>query len=170
MTPNVDRLARAVAAVHGRTGAPICTHAHAPTKRGLDQQRVFTECGVDLRRVMIGHSNESTDLGYLEQILDAGSYLGWDRCGIPLTVPLDAQLDTLASLCERGYAGRIMLAHDRASFSDWFSNAELEFGVPDWNFGYIHSGVLPGLRDRGVSDDHIDQMLVRNPREFFAGT
>jgi len=170
MTPDVDRLARAVAAVHGRTGAPICTHAHAPTKRGLDQQRVFAECGVGLGRVMIGHSNESTDFGYLEQILDAGSYLGWDRCGIPLTVPLDAQLDTLASLCERGYAGRIMLAHDRASFSDWFTNAELEFGVPDWNFGYIHSGVLPGLRARGVTEDQIDQMLVANPREFFAGT
>jgi len=170
MTPDVDRLARAVAAVHNRTGAPICTHAHAPSKRGLDQQRVLAECGVDLGQVMIGHSNESTDFGYLEQILDAGSYLGWDRCGIQLTVPLEAQLDTLASLCQRGYAGRIMLAHDKASFMDWFTNAEIEFGAPDWHFGYIQGGVLPGLRDRGVSEDQIDQMLVRNPREFLGGT
>jgi phosphotriesterase-related protein len=40
--------------------------------------------------------------------------------------------------------------------------------LPDWQFTYIHAGVLPGLHDRGVSEDHIDQMLVRNPREFFA--
>src|SRR5215469_17148078 len=77
MTGDVQRLANAVASVHGRTGAPICTHAHAPSKRGLDQQRVFAERGVDLGRVMIGHSNESTDFGYLEELIANGSYLGW---------------------------------------------------------------------------------------------
>jgi phosphotriesterase-related protein len=168
MTEDVERLALAVANVHVRTGAPICTHAHAPSKRGLDQQRILAARGVDLSRVMIGHSNETTDLGYLEQIIDNGSYVGWDRCGLHGTVPLDAQLDTLAKLCERGYAGRVMLSHDKSSFTDWFANAELDAVLPDWQFTYIHAGVLPGLHDRGVSEDHIDQMLVRNPREFFA--
>jgi phosphotriesterase-related protein len=168
MTPDVERLALAVANVHGRTGTPICTHAHAPTKRGLDQQRLLASRGVDLGRVLVGHSNETTDLGYLEQIIDNGSYLGWDRCGLAVTVPLDAQLDTLAKLCERGYAGRVMLSHDKASFTDWFTNAEQDFVLPDWQFTYIHSGLLPGLRERGISEDQIEQMLVRNPREFFA--
>jgi phosphotriesterase-related protein len=169
LTEDVRRVVTAVANVAARTGAPVCTHAHAPTRRGLDQQQIFRERGLDLGRVMIGHSNETTDLGYLEAIIDAGSYLGWDRCGLHLIVPLDAQMDTLATLCERGYADRVMLSHDRASFTDWFTNAELEFGVPDWHFGYIHDSLLPGLRDRGVTDDHIEQMLVRNPRAFFSG-
>jgi phosphotriesterase-related protein len=169
MTPDVERLALAVAGVHGRTGAPICTHAHAPTRRGLEQQRILAAHGVDLGRVMIGHSNETTDLGYLEQVIAGGSYLGWDRCGLGVTVPLDDQLDTLAKLCDRGYAGRVMLSHDKASFTDWFTNAEQDFVLPDWQFSYIHSALLPGLRERGVSDDQIDQMLVRNPRDFFSG-
>jgi len=169
MTPDVERVALAVASVHLRTGVPICTHAHAPSKRGLDQQRILASRGVDLGRVMIGHSNESTDLGYLEQVIDAGSYLGWDRCGLHLTVPLDAQLDTLAALVERGYAGRIMLSHDKASFMDWFSAAEVDPFVPDWRYTYIHGGVLPGLRERGVTEEQIRQMLVSNPRDFFAG-
>jgi len=170
VTEDVQRLVLAVASVHLRTGAPICTHAHAPTKRGLDQQRLLAERGVDLSRVMIGHSNETTDLGYLEQIIDNGSYLGWDRCGLPITVPLDTQIDTLATLCERGLANRIMLAHDKASFMDWFTNAEVDPVLPDWHFTYIHSSVLPALRDRGVTEQQIEQMLVHNPREFFAGT
>ena len=170
LTEDVRRVVTAVANVAARTGALVCTHAHAPTRRGLDQQQIFRERGLDLSRVMIGHSNETTDLGYLEDIIDAGSYLGWDRCGIPVTVPLDTQIDTLATLCERGYADRVMLSHDRASFIDWFTNAELEFGVPDWHFGYIHASVLPGLRERGVTDDQIEQMLVRNPRAFFSGS
>ncbi len=169
MTEDVERLALAVANVHGRTGAPICTHAHAPSKRGLDQQRILASRGVDLGRVLIGHSNETTDVGYLEQVIDGGSYLGWDRCGLGFTVPLGAQLDTLAALCERGYASRVMLSHDKASFTDWFTNAEQDFVLPDWQFSYIHTALLPGLRERGVSADQIEQMLVRNPRDFFAG-
>lgn len=168
MTQDVQRLARAIASVHARTGAPICTHAHAPSKRGLDQQRILAARGVDLGRVLIGHSNESTDLSYLEELIAAGSYLGWDRCGLRVAVPLDAQLDTLARLCERGYADRIMLSHDKSSFMDWFTAAEVAIGLPDWRYTYIHDGVLPDLRERGVTDDQIDTMLVRNPRDFFA--
>ncbi len=168
ITPDVERLARAVANVSARTGTVICTHAHAPTRRGLDQQRIFAEQGVDLGRVMIGHCNETTDLGYLEQLIDNGSYLGWDRCGLAVTVPLDVQLDTLSELCKRGHAGRLMLSHDKSSFMDWFANAELDAVLPDWQYTYIHSGVLPGLRDRGVPDEQIEQVLVRNPRDFLA--
>ena len=168
MTPDVERLAHAVASVHLRTGAPICTHAHAPDRRGLDQQQVLASRGVNLGQVMIGHSNESTDLDYLMKIIDNGSYLGWDRCGLPLAVPLDAQIDTLAALCEQGYASRVMLSHDKSSFMDWFTPAEVDPVLPDWRYSYIHEGVLPGLRDRGVTDDQIEQMLVRNPRDFFS--
>jgi phosphotriesterase-related protein len=153
VTPDVERLAIAVANVHARTGTPVCTHAHAPSQRGLEQQQILAAHGADLGRVMIYN----------------GSYVGWDRCGLAVTVPLAEQLDTLAGLCERGYAGRIMLAHDKASFTDWFTNAEQDFALPDWQFTYIHSALLPGLRERGVSDDQIEQMLVRNPREFFSG-
>src|SRR5437879_215673 len=39
LTPDVERLAMAVANVHARTGVPVCTHAHAPSRRGLDPQR-----------------------------------------------------------------------------------------------------------------------------------
>ena len=169
MTPDVERLAIAVANVHARTGTPVCTHAHAPTRRGLEQQQILAARGADLGRVMIGHSNECTDLGYLEQIIDNGSYIGWYRCGLAVAVPLAGQLDILARLCERGYAGRIMLSHDKASFIDWFTNAEQDFALPDWHFGYIHSALLPGLRERGVTQEQIEQMLVRNPREFFGG-
>ncbi|MGE5289036.1 MAG: phosphotriesterase [Micromonosporaceae bacterium] len=168
MTEDVERLTRAIANVHLRTGAVICTHAHAPTKRGLEQQRILSEQGVNLGRVMIGHSNETTDLGYLEQLIGNGSYLGWDRCGLSVAVPLDDQLDTLAELCRRGYADRLMLSHDKSSFMDWFTAAEIDAVMPDWRYTYIHSGVLPGLRDRGVSGDQIEQILVRNPRDFFA--
>jgi predicted metal-dependent phosphotriesterase family hydrolase len=55
------------------SGLPISTHTHAESERGLDQQRIFEDEGVDLGRVIIGHSGDSTDLGYLERLIDNGS-------------------------------------------------------------------------------------------------
>jgi len=82
LTPGVERILRAVARVHRRTGLPISTHTHTGTRRGLDQQRVFADEGVDLSRVVIGHSGDSTDLDYLGELLQAGSTLGMDRFGV----------------------------------------------------------------------------------------
>jgi phosphotriesterase-related protein len=168
MTRDVTRLARAVANVSVRTGTVICTHANAATRRGLDQQRIFAEHGVDLGKVVIGHCSETTDLDYLQQIIDAGSYVGWDRCGQSMDVPLELQLDTLAELCYRGNASRVMLSHDKASYMDYWTNPEIDKVMPDWQYTYIHNRLLPGLRDRGVPEEEFEQMLVRNPREFFA--
>ena len=72
ITPGVERVLRAVAQAHKRTGVPISTHTHAGLRRGLEQQRIFEEEGVDLTRVVIGHSGDSTDIGYLEELISAG--------------------------------------------------------------------------------------------------
>jgi len=40
--------------------------------------------------------------------------------------------------------------------------------LPNWHYTHIHDDVLPALRERGVSDEQIDQMLVGNPREIFS--
>src|ERR1700754_832802 len=78
VTPGVDRVLRAVAQAHRQTGVPISTHTHAHTERGLEQQRIFEEEGVDLARVVIGHSGDTTDIDYLEKLVAQGSYTGMD--------------------------------------------------------------------------------------------
>ena len=81
VTPGVERVLRAVAQAHRHTGVPISTHTHAVTRRGLEQQRIFAEEGVDLSRVIIGHCGDSTDIDYLEELIANGSYIGMDRFG-----------------------------------------------------------------------------------------
>jgi phosphotriesterase-related protein len=39
--------------------------------------------------------------------------------------------------------------------------------VPNWHYLHISNDVLPALRERGVTDDQIDEMLVANPRAWF---
>jgi len=168
VTPGVERVLRAVAQAHLRTGVPITTHTHAATRRGLEQQHIFAEEGVDLSRVVIGHSGDTTDLDYLEELIAAGSYLGMDRFGLDTVLSFSDRVDTVVRMCERGHADKMVLSHDASCYIDWLPEAALPYAVPNWHFLHIHNDVLPALRQRGVTEEQITTMLVDNPRAIFA--
>ncbi len=167
LTPGVERVMRAVGRAHVQTGAPITVHTNPHTQSGLVAQKILAEEGVDLTKVVIGHSGDSTDLDYLMQIADAGSILGMDRFGLDVLLPFEDRINTVAALCERGYANRMGLAHDASCFIDWFSPEAKRAAVPKWNYRHISEDVLPALRERGVSDKDIETMLVDVPRRYF---
>lgn len=168
ITAGVERVLRAVAQAHRATGVPITTHTHAHTRRGLEQQRVFAEEGVDLSRVIIGHSGDTTDVDYLEELVAAGSYLGMDRFGLDNILAFEDRVDIVARMCERGHADRMVLAHDASCHIDWLPEAALPFVLPNWHYLHIHNDVLPALRGRGVTEEQITTMLVDNPRTIFS--
>jgi len=167
MTPGVERVLRAVAQAHRKTGVPISTHTHARKRRGLEQQKIFLEEGVDLSRVVIGHSGDTTDIEYLEEMIVGGSTLGMDRFGIDTILPFADRVDTVARLCERGHAGKLVLSHDAACFNDWLPERALPAVLPNWHYLHIHDDVIPALKQRGVTDQQIHTMLVDNPRAIF---
>lgn len=166
VTAGVEATLRAVARAHARTGLPISTHTSAAHHRGLEQQDVFEAEGVDLDRVIIGHSGDTTDLDYLQRLLDRGSYLGMDRFGLYGMCSKEDRVRTVASLCERGYAERMVLSHDASCANDWFPPGR---PAGEWHYCHISRDVLPALRAAGVSDADIDTMLVQNPSRIFAG-
>ena len=166
MTKDVERALRAVARAHVATGAPISTHTNAAKHTGLDQQRVFASEGVDLGRVVIGHSGDTEDLAYLEALLEAGSYLGMDRFGLSYFLEFDRRIAVVAELCRRGWAHRLVLSHDAACHNDGFRAADFHRAAPDHDFGLVLRGVVPALEAAGVSQTEVHQMLVDNPRRI----
>ncbi|EHI13946.1 phosphotriesterase [Mycolicibacterium thermoresistibile] len=167
VTAGVDRVLRAVAQAHRRTGVPISTHTHAASRRGLDQQRVFAEEGVDLSRVVIGHCGDTTDIGYLEQLIANGSYIGMDRFGVDTFLSFEDRVNTVAKMCELGYADRMVLSHDAHCYFDWLPEQLVAAGLPNWHYLHIHDDVIPALKQRGVTDEQLTTMLVDNPRRIF---
>lgn len=167
VTPGVERVLRATAQAHRQTGVPISTHTHAATKRGLEQQRIFAEEGVDLSRVVIGHSGDTTDLDYLGEIIANGSYLGMDRFGVDVFLSFEERVDTVARMCERGHADKMVLSHDAACFMDWLPEELVPVTMPNWHYLHIHNDVIPALKKRGVTDEQLTTMLVDNPRRIF---
>ncbi|HXH23335.1 MAG TPA: phosphotriesterase-related protein [Dehalococcoidia bacterium] len=169
--PDVDTLneamLRAVSRAHRRTGAPISTHTYVQTKCGLKQQDIFESEGVDLSRVVIGHSGDSDDIEYLTAIMKRGSYIGMDRFGLDMFLPTEKRIETVAKLCEMGYAGQMVLSHDTNCFMDTIPRSVRPERMPNWHYQHITRDILPALHERGVTEDQVRTMLVENPRRIF---
>ncbi|WP_326642136.1 hypothetical protein OG884_03700 [Streptosporangium sp. NBC_01755] len=166
-TPGGERVLRAVAETHKRTGAPITVHTNPARRTGLVAQQILKEEGVDLGAVVIGHSGDTADLDYLHELIDNGSYTGVDRFGLDILLPGDQRVATVARLVEQGLADRMVLSHDASCHIDWFPPGVREQVAPNWHFTHIHDAVLPALRQPGVTDRQIDVMLIDNPRRYF---
>jgi phosphotriesterase-related protein len=169
LTPGVERVMRAVAQTHLRTGAPITVHTNPRHRSGLVAQQVLRDEGVDLRGVVLGHSGDSSDLDHLTELLEPGSFLGMDRFGLDLLLPFEERVDTVTELCRRGYAEQLMLAQDASCYIDWFPVEAKEAVAPNWHYNHVHDDVLPALRARGVTEEQITTMLHDNPRRYFTG-
>lgn len=169
MTPGVERVMRAVAAAHRRTGAPITVHTHPGSRQGSAVAQVLGDEGVDPRRVVLGHSGDTTDVDHLSELADAGFLLGMDRFGVYLETSFEARAGTVVEMCRRGYAESMVLSHDAACYYDAVP-PELAPMFPQWHYTHIHEEVLPYLRRQGVTDEQIETMLVTNPRRYFENT
>ncbi len=167
MTHGVARVMRAVARAHRQTGAPITVHTHPGDRTGLSVKRLLCdEEGVDPTRVVLGHSGDTTDVDHLQALADEGFILGMDRFGINVETTFEARADTVVEMCRRGYADRMVLAHDAACHIDWIDPGALAL-MTQWNYLHIHDEVLPYLREQGVTESQIDTMLIEAPRRYF---
>jgi phosphotriesterase-related protein len=167
MTPGVERVMRAVAKAHHQTATPITVHTHPRSRTGLEVKRVLCdEEGVDPGRVVLAHSGDSTDCDHLAELAEAGFILGMDRFGINLATTFEARADTLVEMCRRGYPGSMVLSQDASCYIDWIDPAVMPF-LPQWHYLHIGEEVLPYIRDRGVTEEQINTMLVDVPRRFF---
>ncbi|MQF88444.1 MAG: phosphotriesterase-related protein [SAR202 cluster bacterium] len=165
---------RAAGQASVRTGTPISTHTWSPDRVGEEQVRILQDEGVDMDKVYIGHSNDDMDMSYLLGLLRKGVWLGLDRFPggrRPGTPYWEERTQLAKQLIDAGYTDRIMLSHDhsvpKARYGVAVQEERIKYNPDGYNF--ITRNVLPRLKDMGVSDDTINQIMVENPRRFLAG-
>ena len=169
--PQEEVVLRAVSRASKATGVPVMTHTWAQERIGEQQVRVFREEGLDLDRVCIGHSNDTTDLGYLTGLLQEGVWLGMDRhpawaAHVPSS---EERSQTVKSLIDAGWGHRIMLGHDWDSSVGVYTQAARsarDAANPD-HYLFITRRVIPKLKALGATDIDVDKLMVDNPRRFF---
>jgi phosphotriesterase-related protein len=163
---DVEKILRAAAKASLATGVPIMAHSHPGTRRGLEIMDVFDDEGVDPRKVQIAHTGDTDDLEYIEELLARGPFIGMDRYGLDIILPTEQRNATVIELCKRGHADRMTLSQDACAFIDWYPGELIAQMAPNWHFTFLWEGVLPVLREAGVTDEQIDAMMAGSTRAW----
>jgi phosphotriesterase-related protein len=161
VTENVEKIHRAVARASVRTGASIMAHSMPAVATGPRQVEIFEDEGVD-----------SEDLDYIEGLLAKGVYVGLDRYGLEMYLPIAKRNAVAAELLRRGHAERLMISQDYCATIDWFPpGAEEVFvnagAIRNWSMTLVFDEVVPALREQGVMDDEVFATIFsENPRRW----
>ena len=171
ITPYEEKVIRAAAKAQKETGVPIITHTQQGTM-GAEQAALIIGEGVDAKKIVIGHMCGNSSMEYQMSVIDKGVNVGFDRWGIDFIYPDNLRKATVLGLLGLGFADRIVLSQD--------CNAKIlgrPFVMPDfiqalianWSYTHIFKNIIPQLKQAGVTDAQVGQMLVENPRRIFGG-
>jgi phosphotriesterase-related protein len=172
VTEHVEKIHRAVARASVQTGAPIMAHSMPAIATGPRQVEIFQEEGVDLARVQIAHCGDTDDVAYIEALIDKGVYVGLDRYGLEMFLPIDKRNATAAELLRRGHAERLMLSQDFCPTIDWYPEEarpvfESQGAIRNWSMTLVFDEVVPALHELGVMDDATFRTIfVENPTRW----
>ncbi len=172
VTDNVEKIHRAVARASVQTGASIMAHSMPAVGTGPRQVEIFEEEGVDMSKVQIAHCGDSEDVEYIQGLIDRGVYVGLDRYGLEMYLPMDKRNATAAELLRRGHAKQLMISQDFCATIDWFPAEAAEIfeshgAIRNWSMTLVFDEVVPALRELGAMDDaSFNTIFVENPRRW----
>ncbi len=157
--PDEVKVTHACALAHLETGAPIWCHTEFGTM-GPQIVDIFTSHGIDPSKIVVGHSDRNCDPEYMLDILSRGCYIGFDGCGKIKYYPDSTRIEMLKILKEHGYIDRITISGDmgRASYLKGYG------GGP--GFRYIKEKFIPRMLRNGFTEEDIEQIFVRNPKNW----
>lgn len=157
------KVLKAVAIAQKRTGAAITTHSTATRRMevregvaGAQQWKILESEGVDPTKFIVGHVDQRPDIDVLSGHAGRGCYVQFDVIDKEQFLLDDTRADLVHALIQRGYTNRVMLSQDRTR------DTQMRYGG---HTGYCHifEDFLPRLRKRGVTDEQIHTIMVKNP-------
>lgn len=159
VTPIEKKVIIAAAMTHIETGKPITTHTTLGTS-GLEQINIFKEHKVDLDKVIIGHVDLSGDIDYILRLIDKGVYVAFDTIGKINYMPEERRLEMLKEICNRGLSERVVMSVDITRKS----HLKQRGGI---GYSYLLNSFIPYIKENGISEQHINNMLRNNPQKIF---
>jgi phosphotriesterase-related protein len=172
VTEHVEKIHRACARASLQTGAPIMAHSMPAVGTGPRQVEIFREEGVEMTKVQIAHCGDTEDVGYIEGLIEQGVYVGLDRYGLEMYLPIDKRNATAVELLRRGHAERLMISQDFCATIDWFPPEAAEVfegqgAIRNWSMTLVFDEVVPALREAGaMDDDSFQTVFVENPKRW----
>jgi predicted metal-dependent phosphotriesterase family hydrolase len=161
ITPDEEKVMRAAARAHLRTGRPISTHTSLGNLP-LEQLELLENEGVELRYVVIGHLDLSPQFETVLQVARRGAFVQFDTFGKESYQPDEVRITRLLDMVEAGFGDRLLISCDISRNS---------YMKRHGGYGYDHflRVIVPELRRRGLDETALQAILVDNPRRFLEG-
>ena len=148
------------------TGAPISIHTQLGTM-GYEDACYLKEQGADPEHVIICHVQKEPDRFYHKKILDTGVYICYDGPDRAKYFPDSVHVDNLKWLIDQGYQKKILLSMDAGRAS--YQRRHMErLGKTANGISYLITRFVEELRQAGIGEDAIQDMLVFNPARAFS--
>jgi phosphotriesterase-related protein len=161
-TESEKRVILAAGIVHRTTGAPVGTHTEAGTF-AIEQAELLIQAGVAPDKLLIGHLDRGLQAQIYLDLAKKGVYLGFDQIGKEKYWPDADRVSLIRLLVEAGYSRQIVLSTDSARKSAWLAYNPRAVGIV-----HLFMNFLPALRKAGVSEEHIQRMVVENPARLLS--
>jgi phosphotriesterase-related protein len=163
------RVLRAAARVQRSTGLALNIHVAIFGGRAVEVIDELESAGADLDRTVISHMDELVDSDYHRAVLRRGALVEFDTFGSESTFlgsgtsePSDLQrVDALLTLLHEGWAEKLLISQDVCTRIQLRRNGGR-------GYSHILRAIVPYLRTRGVDDDTVNTLLVRNPARILA--
>lgn len=159
MTRLEEKVFLSVINAHKKTGVAISTHTTLGTY-AIEQIQFFKKNDVDLSKVIIGHIELSNDIDYVLSVLKEGVYIAFDTIGKNNYLSDDIRVEMLKKIQDQGLINKVFLSQDISRKS----NMEFMGGI---GYSYLFDKFIPKLKENGITDDSINNMLLYNPKRFF---
>nr|GLK39065.1 hydrolase [Rhodococcus wratislaviensis] len=156
-----ERVFRAAARAHHRTGVPIYTHA-ARWPVGLSQLALLREEGVTPEHIAIGHADTVPDRDFVHRLADEGVYIGIDTINTATRADVTWRVDAVMRLTRTGHIDRILLSHDVCLGSQLTAHGGN-------GFGFILGKFRTQLLDAGLTSEQFNHIVISNPAQYIAG-
>ena len=161
VSPVEERVLRAGARAHHKTGLTIATHGtNSPV--ALDQLDILKEEKVDFNRVVVGHCGSWPYPEFHAEIVKRGAWLSFDNLSDTNPYELKKCLKLIEQIVKAGNLDRILLSHDVCYRTHYVS-----YGGCGYDF--ISTRLLDHLVGIGFTDEMFHQVMVDNPRRALTG-
>lgn len=155
---------KAAAKASRNTGAVIAVHTIGG-KLAKQEMDILEEAGLDLHRFIWVHAQTEPDISILKEAAQRGAYVELDTVGAPFQSQPEL-LEMALALVEAGFTDQLLLSHD----AGWYDPSRAD-GLPEQGFrGYtaLTREFIPELLQRGISEEQVRQITVKNPASAFA--
>ena len=151
-----EKLVRAAARAHLRSGLLIMSHTSYAIP-AMEQLAVLKQEGVDPSAWVWTHAHNERDRDAHAAAAGAGAWVSFDGCG---EGEQERDVGNVMEMKRRGLLGRVHLSHD----AGWYEPQS------DYQYrphGFIFTQLRAKLREAGLTEDDLDLICVRNPRQAF---